>query len=217
MRFGYPVSLDVVGRRCVVVGGGPLAAQKADGLLWAGAEVVVITAVPSPPVHQHHAAGRIELIVRCFRAGDLAGAFLAIATGEDPVGNTEVAAEAQRERVLFNALDDVAHCDFAAVAVVRRGELRLAVSTGGKAPALARRVREQLDVRFGEEWGQLVEVLDGVRRACLPRTLTFGEWQHRWATALRDPQRLAERLAAGERQSVRDGVLQVMRTGSGPL
>ncbi len=216
MRFGYPVSLDVAGRRCVVVGGGPLAAQKADGLLAAGAHVVAITADPCRGLREAAAAGRIDLVARGFRAGDLAGVFLAIATGEDPVSNIEVAAEARRERVLFNALDDVVHCDFAAVAVVRRGELRLAVSTGGKAPALARRLREQLEVRFGDEWGQLVDVLDGARRACLPRTITFSEWQRRWATALHDPQRLAERLAAGNRQSVHDRVLRVIRTGSDP-
>src|SRR5687767_8527801 len=105
--FGYPVSLDVTGRRCVVIGSGPLAQEKVDGLVEAGADVVLQAS---------------------YVPGDLAGAFLAVVTDPDTALHAAVAEEARAERVLLNCMDDVPYCDFAAPSIVRRGDLRISIS-----------------------------------------------------------------------------------------
>lgn len=199
--FAFPVSLDVAGRRCVVVGGGPLAAAKAQALAEAGADVVVVAATLSAALPEG-----VGHVPRGYRVGDLAGAFVAVVSGED---DTDVAAawrEAERERVLLNVVDDVPHCHFAFPAVVRRGDLRVAISTGGKAPALAARLRRALEAQFGDEYGPLVDLLGEVRSAALPRSVPFDEWARRWRAAVADHEGLAALVAAGDVDAARDRI-----------
>jgi uroporphyrin-III C-methyltransferase/precorrin-2 dehydrogenase/sirohydrochlorin ferrochelatase len=187
--FGYPVSLDLEGRRCVVVGGGTVAEHKVQGLLDAGAAVTVVAGAFTPALKDLAARGEVELLHRPYARGDLAGAFLTIAATDDGAVNAEVFAEASEGNVLCNAVDDVAHCHFAAPSIVRRGDLTISVSTGGKAPALAKRLRQTLSAQFGDEWGVLVEVLAESRAAALARNggtrdVDFATWAQRWALAL---------------------------------
>lgn len=185
MVFGYPVSLDIQGRRCVVVGGGTTAEHKVQGLLDAGADVSVYAADPSPGLRALADRGEVLLVQRSYKTGDLKGAFLVIAAAEDRSLNGQVFAEASERGVLCNAVDDVEHCHFAAPAIVRRGDLTIAIGTGGKAPALARRLRVELERQFGEEWAQLVEVLAEARsRAIEGRDVDFATWAARWQAAL---------------------------------
>ena len=189
MAFGYPVSLDLEGRRCVVVGGGTVAEHKVRGLLDAGAAVTVVAGEFTPALRELAARGELELLERPYAPGDLAGAFLTIAATDDDAVNAEVFAEASERKVLCNAVDDVGHCHFAAPSIVRRGDLTISVSTGGKAPALAKRLRQTLSGQFGQEWGVLVEVLAQARAAALEgsggtRNVDFGTWAQRWALAL---------------------------------
>jgi siroheme synthase-like protein len=167
MAFGYPVALELAGRRCVVVGQGLLAEEKAQGLLEAGASVAVIA--PS-----------------AYRGGDLAGAFLVIAASGDPAVNRAVFEEAETERVLCNAVDDVEHCHFAAPSILRRGELTVAISTGGRSPALAKRLRTELQGQLGPELGVLTDVLGELRAELLPtrQEVDFATWARRWGEAL---------------------------------
>lgn len=186
MAFGYPVALDLEGRRCVVVGGGAVAGRKAQGLLDAGALVTVIAEAASDEVE---ALDGVALVRRAYRRGDLEGSFLAIAATDSRPVNAAVFAEASERGVLCNAVDDVEHCHFAAPSIVRRGDLTISVSTGGKAPALARRLRELLSAEFGDEWGELVGVLAAARAEALAvqggtREVDFGTWAQRWHTAL---------------------------------
>jgi uroporphyrin-III C-methyltransferase/precorrin-2 dehydrogenase/sirohydrochlorin ferrochelatase len=198
MGFRYPVTLDLEGRRCVVVGGGALAEEKVRGLLDAGARVAVVSAAPSDGIGNLAGAGRLELVAREYAAGDLDGAFLAIAATGDPALNARIHAEAQTRRVLLNAVDDRSHCDFATPAIVRRGDLAIAVSTGGKAPALARRIQEQLSAEFGPEWGELVDALAEARSAAGERTVDFATWAQRWSRALDED--LLGLVVAGRRE-----------------
>jgi len=189
MAFGYPVSLDLEGRRCVVVGGGTVAEHKVQGLLDAGAAVTVVAGEFTPALRELAARGELELLHRPYARGDLAGAFLTIAATDDGAVNAEVFAEASERKVLCNAVDDVEHCHFAAPSIVRRGDLTISVSTGGKAPALAKRLRQTLAAQFGDEWGVLVEVLARARVAALEgsggtRDVDFATWAQRWAQAL---------------------------------
>jgi uroporphyrin-III C-methyltransferase/precorrin-2 dehydrogenase/sirohydrochlorin ferrochelatase len=187
--FRYPVSLDLEGRRCVVVGGGTVAEHKVRGLIDAGAAVTVVAASFTPALHGMGERGEVELLHRPYARGDLAGAFLTIAATDDGAVNAEVFAEASKGKVLCNAVDDVDHCHFATPSIVRRGDLAISVSTGGKAPALAKRLRGILSGQFGEEWGELVEVLAQARAAALEgsggtRDVDFATWAQRWALAL---------------------------------
>jgi precorrin-2 dehydrogenase/sirohydrochlorin ferrochelatase len=143
MPFAFPISLEVAGRRCVVFGSGPMARARAAALLEAGAVVTVIA--------------------RPYEHGDLAGAFLAVATDQDPDENARIFADAERERVLLNAVDDPAHCHFAVPSVLRRGDLRVAVSTGGRAPGYARQLRLELEDVIGPEVAELVERIGEAR------------------------------------------------------
>jgi siroheme synthase-like protein len=185
MAFAYPVSLEVAGRQAVVVGGAPVAEERVRSLLNAGACVRLIVERPSEGLEELGRRGEIAVIRRPYRRGDLRGAFLAVAATGDPAVNARIFAEAERRRVLLNAVDDVGHCHFAVPSILRRGDLVVAVSTGGKSPALARRLREALAGEVGPEYGVLVDLLGEVRREMLERrTATPVTWARRWRDAL---------------------------------
>ncbi|HEX2053584.1 MAG TPA: siroheme synthase CysG, partial [Actinomycetota bacterium] len=205
MAFGYPVMLEVRGRRCVVVGGGAVGESKVRGLLSAGAEVTVIDPKPTGTLEDLAELGGVTLVRRAYRKGDLAGAFVAIAATDDGATNSEIFAEAQQERVLLNAVDDSQYCHFAVPSIVRRGDLLLTLSTGGKAPALAKRLRKGLASQFGEEYATLVDLLAEVREAALAvRDVDFDEWAARWEAALEDD--LIGLVRAGRYGEVKDHV-----------
>jgi uroporphyrin-III C-methyltransferase/precorrin-2 dehydrogenase/sirohydrochlorin ferrochelatase len=211
MGFRYPITLDVDGRRCVVIGGGETAEQKVLALLDAGADVTLVAETPTPHLDELAAQGRIRLLRRPYSAGDLEGAFLAIAATLDTQLNAEIFSEATQRGVLLNAVDDVEHCHFAAPAVVRRGDLAIAISTGGEAPALAKRLRGVLSDQFGPEWGALVDVLAEARaRALVDRDVDFDTWAQRWEDALEDD--LIGMIGAGLRE---EAIELVRRTLAG--
>ena len=141
----YPVFLDIRGRRCVVIGGGDLGEEKVDRLVDYGADTVVIAPQLTENLSAMAGRGEITWIDRGYREGDLAGAFIAIvADTSDPEVNEAVSAEARERNVPLN-VNDVTHlCTWIAPAVVKRGEVIVAASTGGASPALARKLREEL-------------------------------------------------------------------------
>jgi siroheme synthase-like protein len=185
MAFGYPVALELAGRRCVVIGGGPVAEEKVRALLEAGGDVTVVAEDPSKGLEELARRGEIALLREPYTQGDLAGAFLAIAATGGQARNEEIFREAEQRRVLLNAVDDPKHCHFAVPAIVRRGDFLLGVSTGGKAPALAKRLRRQLSKQFGPEYGALVDLLGEVRQEMVrDRPVDFDTWAERWQLAL---------------------------------
>ena len=159
----YPVFLDLRGRRAVVIGGGAVAEQKVLGLLSAGAHVTVVSPETTPRLAELAAAGGIDLRRRPYRSGDLAGAWLAIAGTDDRAANAQVWAEAEREGVLLNAVDDLDHCSFIAPAIHREGDITVAVSTSGKSPALAARLRQRVARLVGPAEARLCELLGELR------------------------------------------------------
>jgi precorrin-2 dehydrogenase/sirohydrochlorin ferrochelatase len=140
-----------------------VAAQKIKGLLAAEAKLKVISPVLVPELHSLVAQGKINHIQRNYREGDLGGAYLAIAATDDLVVNHAVWIEAQRCGCLVNIVDDPEHSNFFLPAVVQRGELSIAISTGGASPALARRLREHLEETIGTEYGILTEIMAELR------------------------------------------------------
>jgi uroporphyrin-III C-methyltransferase/precorrin-2 dehydrogenase/sirohydrochlorin ferrochelatase len=159
----YPVFLNLRGRRAVVIGGGAVAEQKVLGLLAAGAHVTVVSPETTPRLADLAAAGGIELRHRPYRAGDLAGAWLAIAGTDDRGANAGVWAEAEREGVPLNAVDDLDHCSFIAPAIHREGDVTVAVSTSGKSPALAARLRQRVAQLVGPTEARLCALLGELR------------------------------------------------------
>ncbi|HEV8627267.1 MAG TPA: siroheme synthase CysG [Acidimicrobiia bacterium] len=182
MPFAFPLALEVTGRRCVVIGGGPVAEAKVRALLDAGAAVVVIAAEAEAGVVELARRGEIQLIEREYRRGDLAGALLAFATG-DRAQNGAVFAEAEAESVLCNAHQDTAHCHFASPTVTRRGDLVVAVSTGGRAPTLAGHVRDALAAGLPDEFGALIDLVAEIRGEGIAPADT-AERGRLWRTAL---------------------------------
>jgi precorrin-2 dehydrogenase/sirohydrochlorin ferrochelatase len=178
----FPAFLDLRGRRCLVVGGGLIAERKVLGLLECGARVMVVSPALVPGLARLAASGRIEHRARVFRKIDARRSMLAIAATGVAAVDDAVAMAARQHGALVNAVDRPARCDFIYGSVLRRGELQIAVSTGGRAPALAREIRRRLESVVGEQYAALVEDVGRARRAAR-------------ATA-RTPQL---RLAAGER------------------
>ena len=209
MAFAYPVSLEVSGRRCVVIGGDGEAEAKVTGLLEAGARVDAIAPSFTGGLEEMERRGEVSLLRRGYEPADLDGAFLAIAVTRDPEANGRIRADAEARRVLLNSVDDVANCHFAAPSVLRRGALTFAISTEGKAPALAKRLRLELTERYGDEYGVLVEALGQVRGELLAGRPAFPEWTRRWEQALeRDLPALARAGRLDELRSWVAGVLQ---------
>ena len=160
----YPISLIGLERRhTVVVGGGNIAARKVETLLEADARVTVISPTLVPALKALAEAGQIRVISRPYQNGDLSSAFLVIAATDDPNVNQMVWQEAEQCGCLLNVVDEPSLCHFISPATIRRGDITISVSTGGTSPALARRLREQLETLIGPEYGELASLLAELR------------------------------------------------------
>jgi precorrin-2 dehydrogenase/sirohydrochlorin ferrochelatase len=195
-RFAYPMMLDLAGRRAVVVGGGKVALRKARSLADAGAAVRVV----APDLLPEFAAdGRFECAAEKYAARHLAGALIVVASTDDEAVNAQVAADARAAGVLVNVVDRPALCDYIVPALVERGRLLLAISTGGAAPSLARKLRERLEKEIGPEYAVYCDVMDEVR----------GEVQSRGLSE-EVRRRVFERLSEGD-------IVAAARGGAGAL
>ena len=159
----YPVFLDLRGRECVIIGGGEVSEHKLGNLLDCGAQITIISPQVTPGIRARAEKGEVVWKARPYQAGDLKGAFIAIAATDDNKVNRAVTEEAREEKVLLNVADVTHLCMFIAPAIVKRGEVTVAISTGGASPALARRLREQLQKSEVLEYADLVEVLRDAR------------------------------------------------------
>jgi precorrin-2 dehydrogenase/sirohydrochlorin ferrochelatase len=158
-----PIFVKLRDRLVVVVGGGAIAQGKIEGLLAAEARVRVVAPQVTPAIAQWLAQGRVEWQAKTFASADLDGAFLVIAATSAPGVNEAVFAEADVRGILCNAVDDIEHCHFYYGSVVQRGDLQIAVSTNGKSPALAQRLRLLLEKQFGPEYELWLEWLGAAR------------------------------------------------------
>lgn len=171
MRY-YPVFLDIAGKPTVVIGGGQVALRKAEGLLDAGAQVTVVSPALHPDLEALAAAGRVKHVAREYRPGDLDGHVLAIVCTDDSSLNAAVAHEGKQRGVWVNAVDDLANCDFIMPSIVRRGDIVVAVSTSAGSPAMARKLREDLQEFLTEEYALMLDLVAEVRRELRDRGLS---------------------------------------------
>jgi precorrin-2 dehydrogenase/sirohydrochlorin ferrochelatase len=159
----YPMFLNISGKRCVVVGGGRVALRKVRVLLEHGANIEVISPDLCPELTELAAEGQIQASHQCYRPGDLRQAFMAIAATDNSEINRQVLEEARSEAALVNVADDPESSDFIVPAYAHRGGITIAVSTAGRSPALARKIRNRLEKGLGDEYGSLAHMIGEVR------------------------------------------------------
>jgi precorrin-2 dehydrogenase/sirohydrochlorin ferrochelatase len=159
------------GKRCLVVGAGRVGEPKIVGLIDTGACVHVIALEASDAVKAWAQAGKIRLELRAFSVGDLDGTLLAVVATASRALNGSIYREAQRRGVLCNVVDDPEYCDFYYPAVVRRGDLQIAISTNGQSPSLAQKLRQQLERQFGPGYARWIAELGETRRLVLASNL----------------------------------------------
>lgn len=206
----YPIVVDMAARPCLVVGGGAVAERKVEGLLSVGARVTVVSPRLTERLAAWAEAGTIGHVARAYRPDDLAGYAIVFVATDDGAANAGVFRDARARGVWVNAADDPAHCDFILPSVLRRGELTVAVATGGASPALSRAIREELESYFTEDYAALADLVAEVRRdlrrrARLPRA-------EAWRTALdADLRRL---VAEGKRDEAKIHLLARLEAGA---
>ncbi len=163
----FPMFVKLAGRPCLVVGAGSVGTSKIEGLLAAGATVRVVAPEATPEVGEWSRAGRLSWEARGFESPDLDATFLTVVATPSRELNARVFQEASRRGVLCNVVDDPPYCDFYYGAVVRRGDLQIAISTSGRSPALAARLRRDLEQQFGPVYEAWVEELGQEREKLL--------------------------------------------------
>ncbi len=219
MRY-YPVFLDIAEKPVVVIGGGNVALQKVEGLAEAGARVTVVSPELHPRLREVVNAGSVKHIEREYRPGDLEGFQLAFVATDDRSANATVWREGHERGIWVNAVDDIPNCDFIMPGIVRRGDLVLAISTTGASPAMARKVREDLEAFLKDEDALLLDLAGEVRRELREQDITVRGCDRCgraptdvWNAALdADVKRL---LAEGQREKAKQRLLKLLLAPSG--
>ena len=207
----YPVYLDLRGRLCVIIGGGEVAERKIQNLLECGATLTVVSPDATTTIQDRAARGELKWEARQYGDGDLKGAFLAIAATDREAVNKAITYEAAREGVLLNVVDNPALCSFIAPSVIRRGDVVVALSTGGASPALARKIRESLEGSDVLEYAHLAGVLSRARRELKRRGVEVDP--NRWQGCINAE--LVDLVKAGNEEEAFQRLLrELMETGS---
>ena len=208
MSYYYPVLLNLEGKRCLVIGDRWSAEERTRGLLEAGALVTVLSPGLRPALEQLHAAGRISWEPGEYTNGSLAGYCLVVSATHDSELNHRIWRDAEAQGVLFSAVDDSAHSRFIYPAIHRQGDLILAVSTSGRSPALASRLRDRLAAELGTEYSRFLELLTPLRPEVASRFPEFETRKRIWHRIV-DSDALA-RLRAGDDEAARGIVHSIL-------
>ena len=204
----YPVFLNVNGKKCVVVGGGQVALRKVRVLLEHGADVEVISPGLCPELAKLTESGEMRALTREYQEGDLKNAFIAIAATDNGDINRRVVAEARRGAVLVNVVDDAENSEFIVPSYLRRGEVTIAVSTGGTSPALARKIRSRLAKELGNEYALLAPLIGEVRAELRQQKIKIDS--DGWQEAL-DLDLLLDFLRKGEKEKAKATLLSNLK------
>lgn len=183
----YPIFLRVAGRPCLVIGGGRVAGQKTESLLHAGAQVTVVSPRLTPTLAALAATRKIVYHRRHYTTGDLRGFVLAYAATNDETVHAQIVREADEAGVLLNVVDRPELCDFIMPSVMERGDLIVATSTSGKSPALAKRIRQDLEGALGPEYDLALQLLGRLRTTLATRQLKSVDRQRIFAALVDSP------------------------------
>ena len=159
----YPIFLDIREKKCVIVGGGEVAARKAERLLDCGAKVCIISPKLTPELASFKEKDLICHIATQYSGDLIDGAVLVIGATDDEKTNAAISLDARRQGIPVNIVDDPQKCDFILPSLVQRGDLAITIGTGGKSPALARHLREELEAQYGKEYETLLNILGNLR------------------------------------------------------
>jgi len=166
MRY-YPVNLDIKDRKCLVVGGGDVGTRKVMTLLECMASVTVVSTEASEKLLKLAGSDMITLIKRSYIESDLEGMFLVICATDDEELNRQVSEDAGKFNMLCNIADRPEACNFILPALVKRGDLVIAVSTSGKSPAFAKKIRKDLEKQYGVEYADFLKLMGAIRKKLL--------------------------------------------------
>ncbi|HDP69267.1 MAG TPA: bifunctional precorrin-2 dehydrogenase/sirohydrochlorin ferrochelatase [Actinobacteria bacterium] len=180
----YPVYLNLKGKKCVVIGGGNVAERKVLALIGCGAKITVISPELGEDLNMLKIKGDIEHIGREYRKGDLEGAFVVVGATDEPSVNKLVYEEANVLNLLLNIVDVPELCNFIVPSIVKRGDLKLSISTSGKAPALAKKIRLELEKIFGPEYEFYVNLLGETRERIKQKYKSSDERNDAWRRIL---------------------------------
>jgi siroheme synthase-like protein len=205
----YPILLKINGKRCLVVGGGMVALRRVQTLTGHGADVVIISPDICPELEQLSKDDLVRITKRDYKPEDLNGAYLAVAATDDAVVNEKVAAEAKRIGILVNVVDRPDISDFIVPSQFSRGDIIVAVSTCGKSPALARKIRSELESELKAEYAQLAVIASEVRSELKETGVTVSAED--WQKAL-DLNSLIELIRRGKNREAKEIMLAKLRT-----
>ncbi|SHF65095.1 precorrin-2 dehydrogenase / sirohydrochlorin ferrochelatase [Desulfofundulus australicus DSM 11792] len=201
----YPISLILSQRPCLVVGGGSVAERKVLSLLACGAKVKVVSPSLTPALQDLASKDKINYRRGTFEIADLENIFLVIAATDREEVNHRIATEAMARNMLVNVVDDPPYGNFYVPAVLRRGSLQIAISTDGKSPLIARKIKEELEERYGPEYGILVDLLGEIRHDILNK-ITDPRKRRELLEAIVDNETL-QLLAGGELEKAKERVI----------
>jgi precorrin-2 dehydrogenase/sirohydrochlorin ferrochelatase len=168
MRY-YPIYLDIRDRNCLVVGGGSVGTRKVETLLECGAKVMVVSIDAAEKLKKFSDRNVIQLKERAFQSADLDNMFLVIGATDSEALNFEIYAAARRRGVLCNIADRPEACNFILPSIVNRGDLIIAISTSGKSPAFAKKLRKQLEAQLGNEYAEFLDLMGAIRKKLLSK------------------------------------------------
>jgi precorrin-2 dehydrogenase len=169
MRY-YPIHLDIQNTNCLVVGGGGVGTRKVFTLLNCGAKVTVVSPDISEQLRELAVSPSLTLKQRPYQSGDLEGMFLVIGATDDETLNRQISTDAKQRGLLCNIADRPAICNFILPSIVQRDDLIFTISTSGRSPALAKKLRQSLEALFGEEYGVFLKLMGGIRKKLLSRS-----------------------------------------------
>lgn len=208
MQNLFPVFIDIKGKKAVVIGGGSVAERKVSDLLQCDANIVVISPKATQSIADWAESGCITWLKRNFEEKDLSGACLAFLATNDSITNRNIAGICRREGIMVNAVDDPENCDFYVPAVLRRQSLALAISTGGKSPLLAKRLKNELEDVVTEAYGEFVEILGEQRQIILDQVENISERKRIFEAMVYSD--ILDLLKMGEKDKARERIKQCM-------
>jgi precorrin-2 dehydrogenase / sirohydrochlorin ferrochelatase len=208
MNTYYPVYLQLREQPCVVIGGGKIAEGKVEGLLAAQAQVTVIAPKLTARLQDLVAEKQITYLARVYQPGDLTGAFLVICATDQAEINHQVWQEATANRQLVNVVDDIPRCNFIAPSILRKGDLTIAISTSGKAPALAVRLKERLQSELGPEYERFLELAGELREPLAQQIPDFETRKVLWYEIV--DSEILDVLARGDETAAREIISRIV-------
>ena len=208
MNTYYPVYIEMREQPCVVIGGGKIAEGKVEGLLAAKANVTVISPDLTANLRELVEEKKITYIARAYQPGDLTGAFMVICATDQTQINHQVWQEASANRQLVNVVDDTPRCNFIAPSILRKGDLSIAISTSGKAPALAVRLKERLQRELGPEYERFLELAGELREPLARQVPDFETRKAIWYELV--DSEILDVLARGDETAAREIISRVV-------